>query len=240
MNAPGGARPVLLGYDLISPLGVELETQWQRAVAGENGVGPLDRFAIGPDFPVRIAGQVPAFDAAPYPFLRDREMAAWTSPIFRHALLAPGEVVRLVPGRGQQPGADRRVAGRQRLPVVERLGRDLAGVVHPHQPGRVAPGRRVGHRFRGGPGRVRAGRRIGGGNGAQRTVQFPDQGVGERRGTVGGAHRRILGVAGIICMCAGVAAGPGRASRRAGRGRPGRGRTGPRGGPSEPLQWGPS
>ena len=38
-------------------------------------------------FPVRIAGQVDEFDASPYPFLAPREMAHWTSPIFRHAML---------------------------------------------------------------------------------------------------------------------------------------------------------
>lgn len=84
-----GGHPVLLGWDLVSSLGTDLEEQWRRAAAGESGVGPLTRFAPGAAdrFPVKIAGQVPAFDASPYPFLREREMAQWSSPIFRHALL---------------------------------------------------------------------------------------------------------------------------------------------------------
>jgi 3-oxoacyl-[acyl-carrier-protein] synthase II len=80
-------RPVILGYDAVSPLGTELDAQWDRAAAGASGVGPLTRFPLREGFPVRIAGQVPPFDAAPYPFLKPRELAHWTSPLFSHALL---------------------------------------------------------------------------------------------------------------------------------------------------------
>lgn len=80
-------KNVIVGYDAVSPLGVAWETQWERAAKGESGIGPLDRFQLAPDFPVRIAGQVPAFDPRPYPFLSPRAMANWTSPIFSHALL---------------------------------------------------------------------------------------------------------------------------------------------------------
>ncbi|MCB2187990.1 MAG: beta-ketoacyl-[acyl-carrier-protein] synthase family protein [Deltaproteobacteria bacterium] len=79
--------PVILGYDLVSPLGTELIPQWERAARGESGVVPLTRFAPAPDFPVQVAGQVPEFDEAPFPFLAPREMALWPSPIFRHAML---------------------------------------------------------------------------------------------------------------------------------------------------------
>ncbi|MDI6742688.1 MAG: beta-ketoacyl-[acyl-carrier-protein] synthase family protein [Smithella sp.] len=80
-------KTLILGYDAVSSLGTELETQWQRAAAGESGVGPLTRFALSDDFPVRVAGEVPEIDSGPYPFLQPREMAHWTSPIFRYALL---------------------------------------------------------------------------------------------------------------------------------------------------------
>lgn len=80
-------KAVVLGHDLVSPLGTELEAQWARARAGESGVGRLTRFAVDDDFPVDVAGEVPAFDPAPYEFLRPRAMAHWTSPIFPHALL---------------------------------------------------------------------------------------------------------------------------------------------------------
>jgi 3-oxoacyl-[acyl-carrier-protein] synthase II len=72
---------------MVSPLGTDLETQWERAARGESGVGRLTRFPIDENFPVQIAGQVGEFDATPYPFLSPREMAHWTSPIYKHAML---------------------------------------------------------------------------------------------------------------------------------------------------------
>ncbi|MCF8131036.1 MAG: beta-ketoacyl-[acyl-carrier-protein] synthase family protein [Deltaproteobacteria bacterium] len=80
-------RAVILGYDAVSPLGTDLETQWKRALRGESGVGPLTRFPLPEGFPVRIAGQVPELDATLYPFLSPRNLAQWTSPIFKHAML---------------------------------------------------------------------------------------------------------------------------------------------------------
>jgi len=87
MNGNDNRQPVILGYDIVSPLGTDLSGQWERASRGESGVGALTRFPMDEAFPVRIAGQVPEFDASPYPFLAPREMAHWTSPIYRHAML---------------------------------------------------------------------------------------------------------------------------------------------------------
>lgn len=78
---------VIVGYDIISPLGTDLDVQWHAACRGTSGIGPLTRFPIDAGFPVQIAGQVPEFDASPYPFLKPREIANWKSPIFKHALL---------------------------------------------------------------------------------------------------------------------------------------------------------
>ncbi|MRR16812.1 MAG: beta-ketoacyl-[acyl-carrier-protein] synthase family protein, partial [Deltaproteobacteria bacterium] len=78
---------LILGYDAVSSLGTDLDSQWQRALRGESGVGPLTRFPLTGDFPVRVAGQVDDIDVKPYPFLQPREMAHWTSPIFKYALL---------------------------------------------------------------------------------------------------------------------------------------------------------
>jgi len=80
-------RPVILGYDCVSPLGTELDAQWSRAAAGQSGISDLTRFPLREGFPVRLAGQVADVDIGPYPFLKPREMAHWTSPIFKHALL---------------------------------------------------------------------------------------------------------------------------------------------------------
>jgi 3-oxoacyl-[acyl-carrier-protein] synthase II len=80
-------KAVILGYDCVSSLGTDLETQWQRAVAGESGIAKLTRFPIPLGFPVHVAGEVADIDVRPYPFLQPREMAHWTSPIFKYALL---------------------------------------------------------------------------------------------------------------------------------------------------------
>jgi 3-oxoacyl-[acyl-carrier-protein] synthase II len=80
-------RPVILGYDAVSPLGVDLDTQWECAVRGESGIGLLTRFPLRQGFPVKIAGQVEDIDDNAYPFLASRDMALWTSPVFKHAML---------------------------------------------------------------------------------------------------------------------------------------------------------
>jgi 3-oxoacyl-[acyl-carrier-protein] synthase II len=80
-------KTLILGYDTVSSLGTDLDTQWQRAVAGDCGIGKLTRFPISAGFPVRVAGEVAQIDARPYPFLQPREMAHWTSPIFKYGML---------------------------------------------------------------------------------------------------------------------------------------------------------
>ena len=81
-------KPVIIGYDAISALGSDLEDQWQRALRGESGIGPLTRFPLSPDFPVRIAGQVPDIDGLPYSFLSARHQASWSSPVFKYGMLS--------------------------------------------------------------------------------------------------------------------------------------------------------
>ena len=81
------ARPVVVAHDMVSCLGVELEQQWAAAAAGDSGVGPLTRFPLPDGFPVQVAGEVPDYDRTPYPFLGQRQMAHWTSPIFANSML---------------------------------------------------------------------------------------------------------------------------------------------------------
>ena len=127
---------VILGYDAVSPLGIDLEDQWQRALSGASGVGPLTRFELTDDFPVRIAGQAPDIDHLSYDFLKPREQARWPSPIFKYALLtvsraleksgieitpdlAPRTAVTFssaIGGLDAVLGADRNLMGRGKLP----------------------------------------------------------------------------------------------------------------------------
>ena len=78
---------VVLGYDAVSPLGIDIDDQWRKALAGASGIGPLTRFALTENFPVRIAGQAPAIDHLDFNFLKPREQARWPSPVFKYALL---------------------------------------------------------------------------------------------------------------------------------------------------------
>lgn len=49
---------VVTGMGIVSPLGCGVEKVWQRLVAGQSGIGIIDRFDID-DFPIKIAGLVP-------------------------------------------------------------------------------------------------------------------------------------------------------------------------------------
>ncbi|HPH55917.1 MAG TPA: beta-ketoacyl-[acyl-carrier-protein] synthase family protein [Smithella sp.] len=80
-------KTVIVGYDAVSSLGAQLDAQWRQAVAGQSGIGRLTRFPLNENFPVRVAGEVEEIDPGPFPFLQPREMAHWTSPIFKYALL---------------------------------------------------------------------------------------------------------------------------------------------------------
>ena len=80
-------KVVVIGYDAVSPLGTDMETQWALALKGESGIGELTRFPLTDDFPVRIAGEVDDIDTRPYPFLSPRNLALWPSPIFKYAML---------------------------------------------------------------------------------------------------------------------------------------------------------
>ena len=64
----GSKKAVILGYDAVSPLGTDLDHQWQRAVAGDCGIGKLTRFPLTADFPVRVAGEVAEVDCAALSF----------------------------------------------------------------------------------------------------------------------------------------------------------------------------
>jgi 3-oxoacyl-[acyl-carrier-protein] synthase II len=80
-------KAVIVGYDAVSPLGTDMETQWKRALKGESGIETLTRFFVNENFPVHIAGQVDDIDTTPYNFLSPRALALWPSPIFKYAML---------------------------------------------------------------------------------------------------------------------------------------------------------
>lgn len=56
----GRRRVVVTGMDVVTPLGLDLESSWAAAVAGVSGIGPITLFDAS-TFPCRIAGQVKGF-----------------------------------------------------------------------------------------------------------------------------------------------------------------------------------
>src|SRR5687767_11597487 len=54
-------RVVITGYGAVSALGATAEENWQSAVAGKSGVGPITLFDAS-QFPVQIAAEVKNFE----------------------------------------------------------------------------------------------------------------------------------------------------------------------------------
>ena len=55
----------MTGMGIISPVGSAVETAWKAILAGESGIGPVQRFDVSA-FPVRFGGEVRGFDAERY------------------------------------------------------------------------------------------------------------------------------------------------------------------------------
>lgn len=63
MNASGnGIGAVVTGLGVVAPTGIGAEVHWQAVLDGKSGIGRITRFDPS-QYPVRVAGEVPAFDA---------------------------------------------------------------------------------------------------------------------------------------------------------------------------------
>jgi 3-oxoacyl-[acyl-carrier-protein] synthase II len=68
-------RVVVTGLGLVTPLGGNVDSSWQRLTAGESGIARVERFDVS-DITCKIAGQVPRGDGANGTFNPD----AWMEP----------------------------------------------------------------------------------------------------------------------------------------------------------------
>ena len=59
-------RVVITGMGVLSPIGNSLDTFWNNAVAGVNGIATIAKFPIPEGFPVTIAGELKGFVASDY------------------------------------------------------------------------------------------------------------------------------------------------------------------------------
>jgi 3-oxoacyl-[acyl-carrier-protein] synthase II len=82
-NGNGRRRVVVTGLGMVTPLGNDVETTWQRLLAGESGAGPITQFDPV-DYFVRFACEVKDFDPTQY---IDRKQARRMDR-FTHLVLA--------------------------------------------------------------------------------------------------------------------------------------------------------
>lgn len=82
-------RVVVTGMGLISPLGNSVRANWEAAVAGRSGIGPITRFDAS-RLPTRFAGEVRDFDPAT---VMDPKEVRRYDPFIHYALAAAAEAV---------------------------------------------------------------------------------------------------------------------------------------------------
>jgi 3-oxoacyl-[acyl-carrier-protein] synthase II len=82
-NGNGRRRVVVTGLGMVTPLGNDVETTWQRLLAGESGAGPITQFDPA-DYFVQFACEVKDFDPTQY---IDRKQARRMDR-FTHLVLA--------------------------------------------------------------------------------------------------------------------------------------------------------
>ena len=70
-------RVVITGMGVLSPIGNSLDTFWNNAVAGVNGIGTITKFDVSGGFPVTIAGELKDFDATRYMDAKTARRSAW-------------------------------------------------------------------------------------------------------------------------------------------------------------------
>jgi 3-oxoacyl-[acyl-carrier-protein] synthase II len=66
-------RVVVTGLGMVTPLASGVESTWQRLLAGDSGIGRIERFEVS-DLPCKIAGQIPRGEGADGSFNADQWM----------------------------------------------------------------------------------------------------------------------------------------------------------------------
>src|SRR5271154_3317455 len=66
-------RVVVTGLGMVTPLACGVEPTWERLLAGESGIGRIERFEVS-DLPCKIAGQIPRGDGSDGTFNADEWM----------------------------------------------------------------------------------------------------------------------------------------------------------------------
>ncbi len=92
-------RVVITGIGLVTPLGHDVETVWQKLLTGQSGVGPITLFDAS-NFPTKIAAEVKDFDMSAI----GEDPADWEKQE-RHAKFALGAGFKAMVDAGLWDGA---------------------------------------------------------------------------------------------------------------------------------------
>ncbi|MCU0661691.1 MAG: beta-ketoacyl-[acyl-carrier-protein] synthase family protein [Myxococcota bacterium] len=86
-HAPHGNEIVICGYDMVSPLGVQLEEQWAAFTSGKSGIDWVRRFELRDTDLVKVSGEVPRLTYESFDFWNERDTGNWFSPVIFHSML---------------------------------------------------------------------------------------------------------------------------------------------------------
>lgn len=77
MRAPSNRRVFVVGYDIATALGNNLQTTWQHAVQGHTGFGPVTRCTV--DSRSNIVGEIPDWHPESFDFVGKRDASNWNA-----------------------------------------------------------------------------------------------------------------------------------------------------------------
>ncbi len=77
MKAPQNRKVFVIGYGISSPLGIDLDSNWKNAVAGESGFRRVTRCETKSDS--YIVGEIPDWNPADYDFVNRKEAYNWNA-----------------------------------------------------------------------------------------------------------------------------------------------------------------
>jgi 3-oxoacyl-[acyl-carrier-protein] synthase II len=78
---------VIVGYDMVTPLGATMADAWDAFVGGMSGVDWIHRYAVAETDDVKVSGEVPRLAPASFDFFSERDENNWFSPVIFHSML---------------------------------------------------------------------------------------------------------------------------------------------------------
>lgn len=78
---------VIAGYDMICPLGTDLDETLSAFFSDKSGIDWIRRYETGEADEVRVAGEVPHIQYDAHSFWNERDTSNWFSPVIFHSML---------------------------------------------------------------------------------------------------------------------------------------------------------